>query len=97
MKYVLSKEAKADAAFRIEVAEKFGIEPISLRASKLLNAHCESAEQVKEWLENKHILKIKQMGKKTLNELCCAFGFCVHLAWRAHHSCGQSRLRVALK
>ena len=96
MKYVLSKEAKADAAFRIEVAEKFGIKPISLRASKLLNAHCDSAEQVKEWINNKHILKIRQMGKGTLNELFCAFGLCDHHAgW--HHRGGQNMLRVALK
>lgn len=96
MKHVLSKEAKADAAFRIQVAEKFGIKPISLRASKLLNAHCESAEQVKEWIDNKHILKIRQMGKGTLNELFCAFGLCDHHTG-GHHRGGQNMLRIACK
>jgi hypothetical protein len=83
MKHYLSKEAKADIAFRIKVAEKFGIQPVSLRASRLLDKHCESAEQVKEWISNKHILKIRQMGKKTLQEIFCAFGLCQDKSW--HH------------
>ena len=85
MKRHLSKEEKANIQFCRQVAEKFGIRPISLRASKLLDKHCESADQVKEWLQNKHILKIRQMGKKTLNELFCAFGFCETKGW--HHLC----------
>jgi hypothetical protein len=83
MKHYLSKEAKADIAFRIKVAEKFGIQPVSLRASRLLDKYCESADQVKEWISDRHILKIKQMGKKTIQEILCAFGFCQDKSW--HH------------
>jgi hypothetical protein len=85
MKHYLSKEAKADIAFRIKVAEKFGIQPVSLRASRLLDKYCESAEQVKEWISNRHILKIRQMGKKTLQEILCAFDFCQDKSWHYVH------------
>jgi hypothetical protein len=94
MKHYLSKAAKADIAFRIKVAEKFEIQPVSLRASRLLDKHCKSAEQVKAILADRSILRIQQMGKKTLNELACAFGCCEHYGGK-HHRSGQSRLRVA--
>jgi hypothetical protein len=93
MKRHLTKQAKADIQFRRQIAEKFGIRPISLRASKLLDKYCDSADQVKEWIQNKHILKIRQMGKMTLNELFCAFGFCETKGW--HHACCPLRVRVA--
>lgn len=94
MIFALSKKAKADIAFRIKVAEKFGIQPVSLRASKLLDQYCESAEEVKAMLADRSILKIRQMGKKTINELACTFGYCEHYGGK-HHRSGQSRLRVS--
>ena len=71
-----SKQRKAELSLRRRVAKKFEIHPISLRATKLLNTHCKSRDQVLEWLKSKHILKIRQMGKKTLRELYCAFECC---------------------
>lgn len=72
--YYLSKQQKADIAFRIKVAEKFGIQPLSLRASKLLDKYCPSVEEAKEWASNKSLLKIRQMGKKTIIEIRYALG-----------------------
>lgn len=84
MRRYFSKEEKEQFEFCDQVAKKFGINPISIRASRLLNSHCESADQVKEWLRSKHILKIRQMGKKTLRELYCAFGYCKEYAPSGH-------------
>lgn len=85
MKRYLSKKEKEEAEFCAKVAEKFGIKPISIRASRLLYHHCDSADQVREWIKSKHILKIRQMGMKTLRELFCAFGFCQSEEVSWHH------------
>jgi len=93
MRRYLSKKEKEEAEFCAKVAEKFGIKPISIRATRLLYHHCESADQVREWIRSRHILKIRQMGKKTLRELFCAFGFCQSEEVPWHHDCCPSALR----
>jgi hypothetical protein len=72
----LSKEQMEHLLLRIKVAEKFGIQPVSYRASRLLNKHCPSVEEAKEWVGSKAILKVKQIGAKSIRELRCAFGLC---------------------
>jgi hypothetical protein len=97
MKRYFSKQQRLEVEFRLKVAEKFGIKPISIRASKLLDKHFESGNQVKQSFEKKQILKIRQMGKKTLRELLCAFGFCQEegLAWWTwHHDCCSFSVRL---
>lgn len=86
----LSKQQKLDAQFRIDVARKFGIEPISLRASRCLDKYCPSIEGATEWVAGNGILKRRNVGKKSILEIRAAFGL------RPKNCCnfGQQRLRT---
>jgi thioesterase domain-containing protein len=87
----LSKQQKLDAQFRIDVARKFGIEPISLRASRCLDKYCPSVEGAKKWAASRDILKKRNVGHKSILEIRAAFG----LISSDTIAFGQQRLRVA--
>lgn len=90
MNYSLSKQQKLDYKFRIGVAKKFGIEPISLRASRFLDKYCASIDEAIEWAKGNAILKQRNIGKKSVMEIRIAFGLAPKGYWRF----GQQALKI---
>lgn len=90
MNHKLSKQQKLDAQFRVDIAAKFGIKPISLRASRCLDKYCPSVEGAKEWAAGSDILKKRNVGRKSILEIRAAFG----LIGSDAATFGQQRLRT---
>jgi hypothetical protein len=66
-------------AFREKVARELGVilgHPLSFRAARFAAQH-KTRESLVAWLNHQNTKNVWQMGKKTFNELCMAFGLAV--------------------